>query len=134
MMMKLLADYPLLLFNELKYDFPGRDANTVYVDNATGTLGPQTHGMGAYRFSFRKAGRIGRWQPTNGIELVNGDKVTMWCHSIGRGGWTALSNSPSEAYQAQINQVTKEVRFNTENATLSTVVGFEPAVFTMEFI
>ena len=131
---QLTADYPLLLFQDNTHSFPGRDASTIYVDSATGALGPQSDNKGPYRFSFRKVGSAGVWQPLSNIELLNGDKVTMWCHSIGRGGWTSLNNPPFEAYQAYFNKETKEVKVDKDSVKLSAVVGYEPAIFNVEFV
>ena len=114
----------------MKYDFPGRDASTIYVNKETGTLGPQVDNRGPYRFSFRKAGEsTAIWQPSRRIELINGDKVTLWCHSLGKGGWTSLQSPPSEANQAYFNKITKDVKFNITN-----VDEFEPAIFNIEFV
>lgn len=131
---QLRADYPLLLFQEKTHSFPGRDASTVYVDEETGVLGPQSHNKGPYRFSFRKLDSPKVWQPLSDIEFVNGDQVTMWCHSVGLGGWTSLDEPPDEAHQAHFNKQTKEVKVATGSAKLTAVVGYEPAIFNIEFL
>ncbi|KAL8827956.1 MAG: hypothetical protein Q9170_006804 [Blastenia crenularia] len=130
----LLADYPLLLFKETTEDYPGKDASTMYVDTATGALGPQSDMVANHRFSFRRVGASGNWQPLNNLGLANGDKVTIWCHSVGLGGWKSLEEPPSGAYQAYFNKETKELNFNTENFKLSIAPGFEPATFNLEFL
>lgn len=133
-MQQLNADYPLLLFTPPTHKFPGRDASTVYVDKATGILGPQSDLKGPYRFSFRKVGRTGTWQPLSSLALVNGEQVTWWCHTLGRGGWTSLDKPPSDAYQAYFNKTTKDLKFETDSVKLSAVVGYEPATFNVEFV
>ena len=131
---QLLADFPLLLFKETTEDYPGRDASTIYVNTNTGTIGPQSDNIGTYRFSFRRVGASGPWQPLNNLGLANGDKVTMWCHSVGLGGWKSLEAPPDTARQACFNKATKELKFNTEKVALSPDSGFEPASFNIEFV
>ncbi len=106
----------------------------MYVDRETGALGPQTANKGQFRFSLRKSGSTGNWNPTAAAKIINGQKVTLWCHSIGLGGWRSLNEPPSNAYQAFWKKSTKVLEFDTAKATHSAVGGFEPADFVVEFV
>ncbi|RSL63464.1 hypothetical protein CEP54_005264, partial [Fusarium duplospermum] len=128
---KLLEDYPLLLFKDSTIQTPGRDASTLFVNKANGELVPQQENRGPNRFSFRKVGSDGIWRPLNELTIKNGDKVTMWCHSLGQGGWKSLNDPPTCAVQAMFN---KDVRFNVPKETFTAVTGYTPAIFTVEYI
>ncbi|RTE84716.1 hypothetical protein BHE90_000713 [Fusarium euwallaceae] len=125
------ADYPLLLFKDSALRTPGRDASTIFVNKTNGELVPQQENRGPNRFSFRKVESDGRWRPLNGSTIKNGDKVTLWCHSLGEGGWKSLNDPPTSAVQAMFN---KDVRFNVPKETFTAVNGYAPAVFTVEYI
>ncbi|KAI8716751.1 MACPF domain-containing protein [Fusarium sp. LHS14.1] len=127
----LLGDYPLLLFKDDARRTPGRDANTIFVNKTNGELVPQQENRGPSRFSFRKLESSGKWQPLNGSTIRNGDKVALWCHSLGEGGWKSLNDAPSSAVQAIFN---KDVRFNVPSQTFTAVNGYAPAVFTVEYV
>ncbi|KAF3385422.1 hypothetical protein F1880_002090 [Penicillium rolfsii] len=130
----LLADYPLLLFEGDAPTHPGRDAHTVYVDRSTGALGPQTAKRGPCRFSLRKVGSSGQWKPLASEKILNGEKVTMWCHSLGSGPWTSLNQAPTQAYQAFWNSESKTLEFDTPKATHSAVGGAVAAELVVEYI
>ncbi|KAI3319476.1 hypothetical protein HD806DRAFT_260931 [Xylariaceae sp. AK1471] len=130
----LLGDYPLLLFKDDTYKTPGRDANTVYVTKADGVLRQQTNNNGPFRFSFRKEGATGIWMPLSNAQISNGDKVTLWCHSVGQGGWKSLHEPPSTAYQAVFNKGKGDLRINTSDTTFSSIIGYDPAIFAIEFV
>lgn len=104
------------------------------MDKNTGTLTPQQENRGPSRFSFRKLYSSGQWQPLNGSTIKNGDTVTLWCHSLGEGGWTSLKEPPTSAVQAMYNESLGTVRFNVPNQTFTPVSGYSPAVFTVEYI
>lgn len=133
---QLLADYPLLLFLDTGTvpKFPGRDASTVYVDRESGFLGPQAANKGPYRFSLQKYGSTGAWNPLAAVKLVNGEEVSLWCHSIDVGGWRSLNEPPSQARQAFWNQQTKSLELDTAKLKHSTVGGYEPAKFVVEIV
>ena len=97
-------------------------------------MGPQTADKGSYRFSLRKATDNRPWNPKAAVELVNGEKVSLWCHSLGLGGWKSLDEPPLEARRAFWNKETKVLEFETAKAVHSAVGGFEPAVFKVEFV
>lgn len=134
-MWQLLADFPLLLFEGDTYERPGRDASTVWV-NESGILRPQTDPRGPYRFSLRKTGAKGVWNPTAGQVLANGDKVNLWCHSLGKGGWKSINagDAPTEAYEVFYNTEGGVVQFETAQATLTAVTGWQEAEFVAEFV
>ncbi|KAJ4193091.1 hypothetical protein NW767_010375 [Fusarium falciforme] len=127
----LSEDYPLLLFKGDARQAPGRDASTIFVNKTNGELVPQQENRGPNRFSFRKLESSGRWKPLNGSTIKNGDKVTLWCHSLGEGGWKSLDDAPESAVQAMYN---KDVRFNVPSQTFTAVNGYAPAIFTVEYI
>ncbi|UPK92921.1 hypothetical protein LCI18_003856 [Fusarium solani-melongenae] len=108
---------------------PGRDADTIFVNKNNGELVPQQENRGPNRFSFRKLESSGTWKPLNGSTIKNGDKVTLWCHSLGEGGWKSLDDAPQKAVQAMYN---KDVRFNVPSQTFTSVNGYQPAIFTVE--
>ena len=71
-----------------------------------------------------------------GQVLANGDKVTLWCHSLGKGGWKSIngSDAPTEAYEAFYSRVGGMVQFETAQATLTAVTDWYEAEFVAEFV
>lgn len=125
----------MFLFKDDALKFPGMDASTVYVNKANGVIGPQTDNKGPYRFSFRKQGATGQWRPLNNLTITNGEKITLWCHSLGIGAWKDLNNDlPSDASKTMYNPTSGELRVNTSQVTFTEMVGYEQAVFNVEFV
>ena len=111
--------------------------DTVYVDSDEGRIHPQKADCGAYRFSFRRPGRKGRWQPSS-APLHNGDEVYLYCHSLGLGPYPNIEAPPDKASQAFCKQDSDEIRFglnvDADGIAALTTKGWTPAVFTVEFV
>lgn len=117
---------------------PGLDVKTMFVEKdgvSVGALRSQNdpRDRSAYRFSFRREGASGAWNPAAQVKISNGDSVTWWCHSLGKGAWADVNNPPLEAYQMYRKKADDSLLFETPGQTLSSNADWEPAVFQLEF-
>ncbi|ORY14655.1 hypothetical protein BCR34DRAFT_224280 [Clohesyomyces aquaticus] len=87
---------------------------TVWVDESTGTLKPEENSRnGTFRFSFRKNGVTGAWDPNAQTKILSGDSVSLWCHSLNYGWWKNITSPPTDAYRAWWNATQKILVFQT---------------------
>ena len=65
---------------------------------ADGKIRDEAHGTAVCRFSFRKDGETGPWRPQrSGLDIKSGEKVNLYCHSVGLGPFSDCESPPMEA-------------------------------------
>jgi hypothetical protein len=62
-----------------------------------GKIKNEEHSAAVCRFSFRKHGKEGAWQPFPGQAIESGENVNLYCHSVGLGPFSDINSPPAEA-------------------------------------
>jgi hypothetical protein len=71
----------------------------MFVSSDGGLEPPEVPPGDINRFSFRRAGATGKWNPSmNPLQILkSGDSVNLYCHSVGVGPYGSILKPPAEA-------------------------------------